>query len=197
MSSKVFVGSLPYSLDKDGLAESFGEFGSVVDANIVFDRETRRSRGYGFVTFSTPEEAQAAIAGGANKQIDGRSIIVNPAAERDPNAPRPAFQGRNSNYGGQQQQQQRRNYNNNGYNNNNGGGYRPRRNYGEDGQQQEGGYDNNNNGGVYRNYNNNNNDGGFRRRPYNNNNNNQGNYGYDNQQQQQQQYYQEGGDNQQ
>ncbi|KAJ1720211.1 hypothetical protein LPJ53_005133 [Coemansia erecta] len=192
MSSKVFVGSLPYSLDKDGLAESFGEFGTVVDANVVFDRETKRSRGYGFVTFSTPEEAQAAISGSADKHIDGRAIIVNPAAERDPNAPRPAFQSRNSNYGGQQQQQ-RRNYNNNG------GGYRPRRNYGEDGQQyqqQEGGYDNS---GGYRNYNNNNNnDGGFRRRPYNNNNNqgNQGSYGYDNQQQQQQ-YYQDGGDNQQ
>ncbi|KAJ2377188.1 hypothetical protein IW150_001529 [Coemansia sp. RSA 2607] len=186
MSSKVFVGSLPYSLDKDGLAESFGEFGSVVDANIVFDRETRKSRGYGFVTFSTPDEAQAAIAGGANKQIEGRSIIVNPAAERDPNQTRPPFQSRNSNYGGQQQQQQRRPYNNN-YNNNNGG-YRPRRNYGEDGQQfqqQDGGY---------RNYNNN--DGEFRRRPYNNNyNNNQGNYGYDNQQPEQ--HFQDDGNNQQ
>ena len=59
--AKIFVGGLPWALDSEDLREAFQEFGQVTEANVVYDRETGRSRGFGFVSFAEPEQAQKAL----------------------------------------------------------------------------------------------------------------------------------------
>uniref|UniRef100_A0A0D6QW03 RRM domain-containing protein n=1 Tax=Araucaria cunninghamii TaxID=56994 RepID=A0A0D6QW03_ARACU len=83
MSSRVFVGGLSYGVDDQTLRESFSTFGDVTDAKIINDRETGRSRGFGFVTFTSAEEANAAIEGMDGKDLHGRAIRVNLAQERN------------------------------------------------------------------------------------------------------------------
>ncbi|KAJ1963617.1 hypothetical protein GGI12_001949 [Dipsacomyces acuminosporus] len=124
--SKVFVGGLSWGINSDGLRQRFEEFGTVEDAIVLLDRETGRSRGFGFVTFTNPEDAQRAIDGTNETEFDGRTIRVNFANERDSSSgPRPG----------------RRPFNNrSGYN---GGGYQQRSNYGY-GQQQQRDYSGNN-----------------------------------------------------
>ncbi|KAI8921540.1 hypothetical protein BC831DRAFT_476717 [Entophlyctis helioformis] len=85
--TKCFVGNLSWGTDNQSLYNSFGQFGTVTDAIVLKDRETGRSRGFGFVTFATPEEANAAIASMDNQELDGRQIRVNLANDR-PAAPR-------------------------------------------------------------------------------------------------------------
>ncbi|KAJ5803024.1 RNA-binding domain-containing protein [Penicillium pulvis] len=82
MSAKVYVGNLSWSTTDDSLQQAFGQFGQIVDAIVMRDRETGRSRGFGFVTYSSSEEAEAAIAGLNEQDLDGRSIKVNLAQAR-------------------------------------------------------------------------------------------------------------------
>jgi len=79
MAVKLFVGSLSYDVDQDTLKEIFEKFGSVVSAQVIKDRETGRSRGFGFVEMSTESEAKAAIEGLNDTSVLGRKIVVNPA----------------------------------------------------------------------------------------------------------------------
>lgn len=82
-NKKLFVGSLPWAVDDAKLRDLFSQFGNVVSAQVVKDRETGRSRGFGFVEMSTDEEAQAAVNALNGTDIDGRKIIVNIARPRE------------------------------------------------------------------------------------------------------------------
>lgn len=82
-NKKLFVGSLPWVVDDAKLAEIFAQAGNVVSAQVVKDRETGRSRGFGFVEMSTDEEAQNAIKNLNGADIDGRKIVVNIARPRE------------------------------------------------------------------------------------------------------------------
>ncbi|KAK3206711.1 hypothetical protein Dsin_020757 [Dipteronia sinensis] len=77
MSSKLFVGGLSYTTDDHSLKEAFPSFGEVVEARIVSDRDTGRSRGFGFVNFSSEDSAQTAMSAMDGQELNGRSIRVN------------------------------------------------------------------------------------------------------------------------
>jgi RNA recognition motif-containing protein len=79
MATKLFVGSLPFKTTDEELKQLFAEAGNVVSANIITDRETGRSRGFGFVEFDADEDAQKAIEMFNGKELDGREIVVNEA----------------------------------------------------------------------------------------------------------------------
>jgi len=79
VGKKLYVGSLSYNVTGAELQKQFAAFGTVTSADVVMDRETGRSKGFGFVEMSTDEEAKAAIAGLNGKELDGRSMIVNEA----------------------------------------------------------------------------------------------------------------------
>jgi cold-inducible RNA-binding protein len=79
---KLFVGSLAWGTTDDSLREAFESFGAVSDAKVITDRETGRSRGFGFVTFEQPEDADAAIEAMNGAELDGRNIAVNEAQDR-------------------------------------------------------------------------------------------------------------------
>jgi RNA recognition motif-containing protein len=83
VSTKLFVGSLPWSVDDDTLRETFEEHGHVVSAKIVKDRETGRSRGFGFVEMESPAEAKNAIKALNESEFKGRNIVVNEAKSRN------------------------------------------------------------------------------------------------------------------
>lgn len=85
MASKLFVGSLPFSTTDEDLNELFAQHGTVVSAKVITDRETGRSRGFGFVEMSSDDEAKAAISALHNSEIAGRSIVVNEAKPREDN----------------------------------------------------------------------------------------------------------------
>ncbi len=80
--TKIFVGNLSWGMTRDDLSEHFGKFGQVVDSIVLTDRETGRSRGFGFVTFSSPEEANEAVAAMNGHDVDGRQIRCNLATSR-------------------------------------------------------------------------------------------------------------------
>lgn len=80
---KLFVGSLPWSVDDAQLAQIFSQAGTVVSAQVIKDRETGRSRGFGFVEMSSDEEAQAAVNNLNGSEVEGRKIVVNIARPRD------------------------------------------------------------------------------------------------------------------
>ncbi|KAJ1559520.1 hypothetical protein HK096_000299, partial [Nowakowskiella sp. JEL0078] len=80
--TKVFVGNLSWSTTDDSLRSSFSQYGDVRDSVVLKDRETGRSRGFGFVTFGSLEEAEAAIQGMNEQDLDGRNVRVNLANER-------------------------------------------------------------------------------------------------------------------
>ena len=83
MSSKIYVGNLPYSVTDVSLQSNFAEFGGVSSAKVMMDRETGRSKGFGFVEMANAEVAQAAINGLHGMSVDGRSIVVNLARPRE------------------------------------------------------------------------------------------------------------------
>ena len=83
MSSKLFVGNLSFNTTENDLQDAFAAHGSVVEANLMMDRMTGRARGFGFVTMSTPEEAEKAIAAMNGAQMDGRALTVNIARPRE------------------------------------------------------------------------------------------------------------------
>lgn len=86
MSTKLFVGSLPYSTKDDELSELFAQAGTVVSAQVIMDKFTGRSKGFGFVEMSTPEEAQEAIAKFNGYQLGGRGLTVAEARPKQPRA---------------------------------------------------------------------------------------------------------------
>ena len=83
MSVKIYVGNLPYSVTDSSLESNFSEFGSVSSAKVMMDRETGRSKGFGFVEMASAEVAQAAITALHGRSVDGRSIVVNLARPRE------------------------------------------------------------------------------------------------------------------
>ncbi|MDH3284230.1 MAG: RNA-binding protein [Acidobacteriota bacterium] len=87
MSNRLYVGNLPYSADRESLSKLFAEHGSVTDVHVASDRETGRSRGFGFVSFETGEEAKAAAAALNGHSLDGRALVVNVARERGSGPP--------------------------------------------------------------------------------------------------------------
>lgn len=84
MSSKIYVGNLPYTIDDASLRQNFSEFGGVLSAKVMMDRDTGRSKGFAFVEMSSAEEAQAAITGLNGMSVSGRSIVVNLSKPKEP-----------------------------------------------------------------------------------------------------------------
>lgn len=82
-NKKLYVGNLPWSMSGDSLKELFSQFGEVIEAVIISDRMSGRSKGFGFVTFATAEMAQAATEAMHEKEIEGRKIVVNVARPRE------------------------------------------------------------------------------------------------------------------
>ncbi|XVF49960.1 hypothetical protein PTKIN_Ptkin04bG0058300 [Pterospermum kingtungense] len=83
-SSKLFVGGISYQTDDQSLREAFSKYGEVVEARVIVDRETGRSRGFGFVTYTSSEDASSAIQALDGQDLHGRQVRVNYAAERPP-----------------------------------------------------------------------------------------------------------------
>jgi RNA recognition motif-containing protein len=102
MSAKLFVGNLSFDVTENDLQDAFAAFGTVVEANLMMDRATGRPRGFGFITMSTPEEAQKAIEGLNGKDLSGRALTVNLARPREerPGGSRPGGGGRGGYRGG-------------------------------------------------------------------------------------------------
>lgn len=92
MATKLFVGSLSYNTTDDSLQAFFAAVGTVVSAKVIMDRDSGRSKGFGFVEMSSDEEAQAAIAQLNGKELDGRTIAVNEARPQE-NRERRSFGG--------------------------------------------------------------------------------------------------------
>ncbi len=84
MGNKIYVGNLPFSATSDSLNEMFSKFGTVDSAKIVMDRDTGRSKGFGFVEMSSGDEAQAAIEKLNGSDMGGRSLVVNEARPMEP-----------------------------------------------------------------------------------------------------------------
>ena len=84
MSNKLYVGNLSYSVRDDDLQQKFSEFGSVQSAKVMMDRDSGRSKGFGFVEMGSDAEAQAAIRGMNGQSVDGRDIVVNEARPMEP-----------------------------------------------------------------------------------------------------------------
>jgi len=103
MSVKLFVGGLSWGTDDRSLRSRFEEYGTVEDAVVIRDRDTGRSRGFGFVTFTNDDEAETAIQNLNDQEFDGRTIKVDRASERSSPAPRSGgggFGGGGGGYGG-------------------------------------------------------------------------------------------------
>ena len=82
MSTKLFVGSLPWSVNDEELKETFEKHGTVVSAKVITDRDTRRSRGFGFVEMENQDDAKKAIKALHDSELNGRNIVVNEAKPR-------------------------------------------------------------------------------------------------------------------
>lgn len=118
--NKLFVGGLAWATRDDDLYTAFGEYGEVTDARVVMDRDTGRSRGFGFVTFANPEDAQSARTAMDGSTLDGRTIRVDEAQDRQRGGGGGGGGGRRGGGGG-------------GYGNRGGGGgYGNRDGYGND-----------------------------------------------------------------
>ena len=88
MGNKLYVGNLPYSVRDNDLEQAFGAFGSVSSAKVMMERDTGRSKGFGFVEMGSDAEAQAAINGMNGQSLGGRAIVVNEARPMEPRPPR-------------------------------------------------------------------------------------------------------------
>lgn len=89
MATKLFVGGLSYNTTDASLEEFFAAIGKVLSAKVIVDRDTNRSKGFGFVEMSSEEEAQAAVAQLNGKELDGRQIAVNEARPQENRERRP------------------------------------------------------------------------------------------------------------
>jgi len=99
MATKLFVGKLAFSTTNDGLKALFATYGTVVSAQVIMDRDTNQSKGFGFVEMESQEDAQKAINDLDGKEFEGRSIVVNVARPRED---RPQHGGNNFRGGFQQ-----------------------------------------------------------------------------------------------
>ena len=88
MGNKLYVGNLPYQVRDNDLEQAFSEFGTVTSAKVMMERDTGRSKGFGFVEMGSDAEAQAAINGMNEQSLGGRSITVNEARPMEPRPPR-------------------------------------------------------------------------------------------------------------
>ena len=88
MGNKLYVGNLPYSFRDEDLQQAFAAHGSVSSAKVMMERDTGRSKGFGFVEMGSDAEAQAAINGMNGQQYGGRGLVVNEARPMEPRAPR-------------------------------------------------------------------------------------------------------------
>lgn len=95
----IFIAGISYNLSNDDLGELFEEFGEVTSAKIVMDRETGRSKGFGFVEMTNDEEGNAAIAALNDKEVDGKTLAVSVARPRE-EGPRRSYGGGGGNRGG-------------------------------------------------------------------------------------------------
>ena len=103
MGNKLYVGNLPYSVRDGDLEQSFGQFGTVTSAKVMMERDTGRSKGFGFVEMGSDAEAQAAINGMNGQPLGGRSLVVNEARPMEPRPPRSGgggYGGGGGGYGG-------------------------------------------------------------------------------------------------
>ena len=103
MGNKLYVGNLPYSVRDQDLEQAFGQFGAVTSAKVMMERDTGRSKGFGFVEMGSDAEAQDAINGMNGQSLGGRSIVVNEARPMEPRPPRSGgggFGGGGGGYGG-------------------------------------------------------------------------------------------------
>ena len=96
MGNKLYVGNLPYSYRDGDMEQAFSQYGTVSSAKVMMERDTGRSKGFGFVEMGSDAEAQAAIEGMNGQQIGGRGLVVNEARPMEPRAPRSGGGG----YGG-------------------------------------------------------------------------------------------------
>ncbi len=96
MGKKLYVGNLPYSVRDNDLEQSFSQFGAVTSAKVMMERDTGRSKGFGFVEMGSDAEAQAAIGGMNGQSLGGRSVVVNEARPMEERPPRSGGGG----YGG-------------------------------------------------------------------------------------------------
>ena len=99
MGNKLYVGNLPYTVRDEDLQQSFGEFGAITSAKVMMERDTGRSKGFGFVEMGSDAEAQAAINGMNGQSLGGRSITVNEARPMEARPPRTGGYG-GGGYGG-------------------------------------------------------------------------------------------------
>lgn len=100
MGNKLYVGNLPYSVRDGDLEQAFGQFGSVTSAKVMMERDTGRSKGFGFVEMGSDAEAQAAINGMNGQPLGGRSVVVNEARPMEARPPRSGGFGGGGGYGG-------------------------------------------------------------------------------------------------
>ena len=99
MGNKLYVGNLPYSVRDSDLEQAFSQFGAVTSAKVMMERDTGRSKGFGFVEMGNDAEAQAAVNGMNGQPLGGRSIVVNEARPMEARPPRSGGGG-GGGYGG-------------------------------------------------------------------------------------------------
>ncbi|KAH9605239.1 hypothetical protein KSS87_003837 [Heliosperma pusillum] len=100
MSSKLFIGGLSYDTNDNSLREAFSQFGEVAEAKVIMDRNTGRSRGFGFVDYADTESANSAVSAMDGQDLEGRSIRVSIANERPPGPRSGGFASGGGDYGG-------------------------------------------------------------------------------------------------
>lgn len=100
MGNKLYVGNLPYSVRDSDLEQAFSQFGAVTSAKVMMERDTGRSKGFGFVEMGSEAEAQAAINGMNGQSLGGRSCVVNEARPMEPRPPRSGGYGGGGGGGG-------------------------------------------------------------------------------------------------
>ncbi|MBP6404566.1 MAG: RNA-binding protein [Ramlibacter sp.] len=100
MGNKLYVGNLPYSFRDSDMEQAFSQFGTVSSAKVMMERDTGRSKGFGFVEMGSDAEAQAAIQGMNGQQVGGRGLVVNEARPMEPRAPRSGGYGGGGGGGG-------------------------------------------------------------------------------------------------
>ncbi len=119
MGNKLYVGNLPYSFRDQDLEQTFGQYGAVSSAKVMMERDTGRSKGFGFVEMGSDAEAQAAIQGVHGQNFGGRDLVVNEARPMEPRPPRSGGGG----YGGGNGGGYGGGTGGGGYGGGNGGGY--------------------------------------------------------------------------
>ena len=122
MGNKLYVGNLPYTVRDEDLQQAFGEFGAITSAKVMMERDTGRSKGFGFVEMGSYAEAQAAIEGMNGQSLGGRSITVNEARTMEARPPRTGGFGGGGGYGGGRSQQGGGGYSRGGESGGQGGG---------------------------------------------------------------------------